>query len=62
MLRKGKVMRFQLVILEGNTTLLSLEGVQLEDSRITMADVAKCIETEAFLERLFGKRFHILEG
>lgn len=52
--------KFTLEIKSGPNSIVFLEGVKtLSGDQITMADYEQVIETEQFLEKLFGLRFHI---
>jgi hypothetical protein len=53
-------MRFDIVIKFGTGEVSTLRGqVDLHASHVSVEDAHKIIETEQFLERLTGYRFHI---
>ena len=53
-------MKFELIIKEGVKERIQLEStMEVPADTFTVADGEKIIETEQFLERLFGYRFHI---
>lgn len=54
-------MRFQIVVKRGNVTTSLITGLPdvVNTDTLTVADVQKIPEVEAFLERLTGLRFHI---
>lgn len=51
-------MKYELVIKQGTKELFRTVA-QVETTTFSVADGEKIIETEQFLERLFGYRFHI---
>lgn len=53
--------RFQIVVKEGVDTRATVEGREhvLTTDSLTVGDVERIPEVEAFLERLTGLRFHI---
>lgn len=50
-------MKFKLTVKRGLDVIAEIESVA--HTRIYMDELRKVIETEQFLERLFGYRFHI---
>ena len=55
-------MKFKLVVKDGVKTIFEIGSrSELSTDNITVTDSIRIIETEQFLERLFGFRFHIEE-
>ena len=53
-------MRFTLTAKSGPATVAHITGIKEVNYRdLTLEDMAKIPETEAFLERLLGLRFHL---
>ena len=52
--------KFRIVVKQGTKTVAEIEGREGVADKITIGELAeKTVETEAFLERITGLRFHI---
>lgn len=49
----------EIIVLSGQTVIAKIVGRPVADEAVALADMRQLLDTEKFLERLTGCRFHI---